>query len=459
MAPRTAKPTHQFADLEPGKFRTVSKVLGADDKNAGSLEARRLTDGSVRFYWRITRQGRADRIAIGQYDPSAPPMKLEPTESGYSVTAAQAAAHRLAAADAAARKDGFDGGLRAKQEADAAAAQAERDAAAQALEQARKAEELAAQFTLLALVNDYAQHLQDQGKPTAVEVRSLIRRHIAPSSIAQLPAHKVTAEHLADLLRAVNDKGLARTRERVRTTLHRAFELAVTAPFSDSVPVRFKGYACTHNPVKQVPVEEGVKHDKNPLSLAELRTYWEIIKTVPGLKGAVLRAHLLLGGQRPRQLCAARRENLTDHTLTLIDTKGRRLKGQTHRPILLPLPQKVLDDLAELPPGGEWLFSTDGGRSHLTDHAMAGWAKDVVGDRVPGFTIKRVRSAVETHLAGAGVSKDIRGRLQSHGIGGVQDRHYDGHDYLQEVNAALQVLTDLLKGRRQASVLPFRRVA
>lgn len=459
MATRTAKPTHQFADLEPGKFRTVSKVLGADDKNAGSLEARRLADGTVRFYWRMTRNGKADRIAVGQYDPSAPPMKLEPTEAGYSVAAAQAVAYRLAAADAAARKDGFDGGLRAKQEADAAAAQAERVAAARAADQARKAAELAAQFTLLALVNDYAQHLQEQGKPTAVEVRSLVRRHIAPSPIAQLPAHKITPHNLADLLRAVNDKGLARTRERVRTTLHRAFELAVTAPFSAAVPVRFKGYACTFNPVKQVPVGDGVKYDKNPLSLAELRTYWGIIESIPGLKGAALRAHLLLGGQRPRQLCAARRENLTHNTLTLIDTKGRRLKGPTHRAILLPLPQKVLGDLAELPPGGEWVFSTDGGKSHLTDHALAGWAKDVVGDRIPGFTIKRIRSAVETQLAGAGVSKDIRGRLQSHGIGGVQDRHYDGHDYLQEVNAALQVLTDLLKGRRQANVLPLRLVA
>lgn len=459
MATRTAKPTHQFADLEPGKFRTVSKVLGADDKNAGSLEARRLADGSVRFYWRMTRNGKADRIAIGQYDPSAPPMKLEPTEAGYSVTAAQAAAHRLAAADAAARKDGFDGGLRAKQEADAAAAQAERDAAAQALEQARKAAELAAQFTLLALVNDYAQHLQGQGKPTAVEVRSLIRRHIAPSSIAQLPAHKVTPQDLADLLRAVNDKGLARTRERVRTTLHRAFELAVTAPYNDAVPVRFKGYACTTNPAKAVPRLQGVVSDKNPLSLAELRTYWEIIKTIPGLKGAVLRAHLLLGGQRPRQLCAARRENLTGYTITLVDTKGRRLLGQPPRRVVLPLPDQVAADLAELPPGGEWLFSTDGGKSHLTDHALAGWAKDAVGDRIPGFTIKRIRSAVETHLAGAKVSDDIRGRLQSHGIGGVQDRHYNDHDYLVELDEALQVLADLLEGRRQATVLPFRRAA
>lgn len=35
-------------------------------------------------------------------------------------------------------------------------------------------------------------------------------------------------------------------------------------------------------------------------------------------------------------------------------------------------------------------------------------------------------------LAEAGVSLHIRGLLQSHGIGGVQERHYDSHDYLPE---------------------------
>jgi hypothetical protein len=36
-----------------------------------------------------------------------------------------------------------------------------------------------------------------------------------------------------------------------------------------------------------------------------------------------------------------------------------------------------------------------------------------------------------------GVSKDIRAQIQSHGLSGVQTRHYDRHDYLNEKREAL----------------------
>jgi hypothetical protein len=37
-------------------------------------------------------------------------------------------------------------------------------------------------------------------------------------------------------------------------------------------------------------------------------------------------------------------------------------------------------------------------------------------------------------------TKDVRGQLQSHGLNGVQQRHYDMHEYLEEKRAALQIL-------------------
>lgn len=51
---------------------------------------------------------------------------------------------------------------------------------------------------------------------------------------------------------------------------------------------------------------------------------------------------------------------------------------------------------------------------------------------------------METALASARVSQEIRGRLQSHGIAGVQARHYDGHDYMDEKREALETLFKLL---------------
>jgi hypothetical protein len=43
-------------------------------------------------------------------------------------------------------------------------------------------------------------------------------------------------------------------------------------------------------------------------------------------------------------------------------------------------------------------------------------------------------------LAKAKISGEKRGRLQSQGIAGVQDRHYDGHDCLPEKRKMLMAL-------------------
>jgi hypothetical protein len=68
-----------------------------------------------------------------------------------------------------------------------------------------------------------------------------------------------------------------------------------------------------------------------------------------------------------------------------------------------------------------------------------------VAEAIPGFQLKRVRSGVETLLASQGVSREIRGHLQSHGLTGVQYRHYDGHDYLPEKRRALELLFEAIE--------------
>lgn len=54
------------------------------------------------------------------------------------------------------------------------------------------------------------------------------------------------------------------------------------------------------------------------------------------------------------------------------------------------------------------------------------------------FSFGVLRRTVETRLAAAGVTSDVRAHLQSHGLGGVQTRHYDRHDYLEEKRLALE---------------------
>jgi hypothetical protein len=54
------------------------------------------------------------------------------------------------------------------------------------------------------------------------------------------------------------------------------------------------------------------------------------------------------------------------------------------------------------------------------------------------FHAQDLRRTAETRMAELGVSKDTRAQIQSHGLGGVQTRHYDMYDYLPEKRVALE---------------------
>ena len=54
------------------------------------------------------------------------------------------------------------------------------------------------------------------------------------------------------------------------------------------------------------------------------------------------------------------------------------------------------------------------------------------------FELRDLRRTTEAMLAALKVPSDIRAQLLSHGLGGVQNRHYDRHDYALENRQALE---------------------
>lgn len=424
-------------ELASGKFLKLDKVAPA-----GSLEVRKLSSGAVVLYWRVTLNGKTAREAIGLYDPSAPPKSLQPTGKGYSVTAAMRAAEALAAQHHANLGGGGYAGIKA--------------AAADAKTQAETARREAARHTLACLLQDYADHLEALGRRSHKDVRSIIKLHIIEPwpKVATLPANKVTGEQIADMMRRVIELGKDRTANKLRSYVRAAYQTAKAARSKASIPVRFKAYRVTHNPGADTePDESANRADKNPLSADELRAYWQTIKTLPGLRGAALRLHLLTGGQRIEQLVALRTSDVRGDSVTLFDGKGR--PGKPPRPHTVPLIPMTAAALVECEPQGTYAISTSGGDTHLSAFTLSRWAV-LAGAAIPDFQTKRIRSGVETLLASARISADIRGRLQSHGISGVQSRHYDGHDYMEEKRHALETLQALLDASSVSNVLHFK---
>ncbi len=423
-------------ELVPGKFGNLGKVTPS-----GSLEARKLTAGTM-LYWRVTIGGKTERFPIGLYDSSSAPKSLKPTAMGFSIQAATRAAEVLAHA----HKDNLNiGGHRGLIDAAAEADRATTAAAATAVSTAAAIELAAAKFTLKNLLNHYSDHLESLGRSAHKDARSIFKLHVheAWPKIAALPANQVTGEQVADMMRRLLELGKGRTSNKLRSYIRAAYQTARAARSKASIPLHFKAYGVSHNPAGDTePDESQNKPDKNPLTAEELRKYWRTIKSMPGFKGAVLRLHLLTGGQRIEQLVNLLSSDISSATITLHDGKGR--PGKAPRPHTVPLIPLASAALLECKPQGAFAISTDAGKSHLSAITLSHWAC-AAASGIADFQTKRIRSGVETLLAGARISSEIRGRLQSHGISGVQARHYDGHDYMDEKRQALEVLFNQLE--------------
>ena len=180
---------------------------------------------------------------------------------------------------------------------------------------------------------------------------------------------------------------------------------------------------------------------------------------LPGLQGRCLRLHLITGGQRIEQLVRLRWADVRADSITIYDTKGRPGRGaRTHT---VPIVKAALRDLQSLAGAGDHVFSTTKGIKPISGTTLSGWAAQVVGGTIEGFQLKRVRSGVETLLAANRISREIRGHVQSHGLTGIQARHYDGHDYMLEKREALDVLARELTGdaTRPKTAKPRRNAA
>ena len=314
----------------------------------------------------------------------------------------------------------------------------------------------AEKYTLAALLTAYCDNQEAMGRKSHADARSIFKLHIneAWPKVAALPANLVTPEQIADMMRRVIQLGKGRTANKLRSYARAAYQVAKASRSKASIPVEFKAFNVRSNPASDTePDESANKADKNPLSAGELRQYWKAIKDIDGFPGSLLRLHLLTGGQRLEQLVQLRTVDANDDSILLYDGKGR--PGKPARPHQVPLTHNAAVALMECEPKVDYALSTDGGVTHVSAATLSEWAMQA-GAEIEGFKTKRIRSGIETLLASARISMEHRGRLQSHGISGVQNRHYDGHNYMDEKREALNALFNLLTTDPVSNVVPFK---
>lgn len=323
-----------------------------------------------------------------------------------------------------------------------------------------RAEATAKGKTLGDLMEAYAAALKATGKPSWRDVLSLCRNHVPPK-LWTTPAVLVTPADIDDLLADVRGRH-ARTSEKLKAYLHAAYRRGRGRIIGrGTVATLGSEFRIDVNPAAGVTFDEAPGVDKNPFTMAEARAYWTALQGVDGAAAAGLRLHVLTGGQRLSQLMRA--TLIADKgVLRLIDTKGRRAKAREH---IVPLLAEARADWAIVEqarpaPGtlsneARRLFgrprdpAVDGlpvwtGRRRGKGRTRDGSRDAPRPQRINEWQPKRIRSAVETELAARGISDEIRGRLLSHGVAGVQSTNYNAWQYLPEKTAALRQWVDLV---------------
>lgn len=413
--------------LDGSAFVTLHSRLD----RGGALQARKLANGAVQLYWRYSYAGKTSREPIGVYDPTAPPKKLQPTVRGYGIVAALEKCRALAEVHV---ERANTGGLQE--------AKAEKRKAFLA----KKAEETEKSTrTLEKLLDTYVEYLKAQGRRSHVDAQGIFQKHVTEAwpVVAKAPAVDLTPDQVLDMLRRLIESGKGRTANKLRSYIRAAYQCALDVRTLAAIPVAFKTFGVVFNPAAQTRRSPQFdRADKRPLSLEDMKAYWKLIADRPGIEAAALRLHLLTGGQRIEQFIRLKWADVGDDAMTLFDGKGRPSQGA--RPHQVPLVSLAVADLKWLTREGEYVFSTTKGKKPISARTLTGWAHGIVGSEIEDFQLKRIRSGVETLLAARGVSREVRGHLQSHGLTGVQTRHYDGHDYIPEKKQAVDILVNLV---------------
>lgn len=412
----------EVAHLAPGVW-----LSDRSPGRGGKLLARGLQDGSAMFYFRYAPSpGKRDTIPLGTFSRDG--------RKGLSLDAA-----RTKAAVLRQRYQSGDRDLRAVLERERA--------------DALQADDKQSSRTLGALLTAYADQLESGGKPSAKSVRAELFHHVREAwpILWATPIANVTTDDLLGVVARPVEDGHKRQAEKVRAYLRAAFAAGMRARHDAGALPTLRALRISANPARDLtPIAGANRARDRALSLKELRAYWKRILNEP--EHAMLRFHLLTGCQRVQQLGRATVDDYDPDTKTvrLLDPKGRRAVPRAH---FVPVLPAALKSMRAMRGGtfGPYLVTVTAGESGITHHTLgdritAISAAMLAKDELPGgpFSATDLRRTVETRLADAGVSRDVRAHLQSHGLGGVQARHYDRADYLTQTRAALQTLARML---------------
>lgn len=316
------------------------------------------------------------------------------------------------------------------------------------------AREKAALGSFSALLAAYVAKLRAAGKGSAREVERLFELHVTKPwpDLTKRPANTIIPEEVRDILARLVRKGIKRQTNILRSHLQAAFTSGAHADLdprraaADSAVFRLTG-----NPVLLLPrIQEFESTRDRVLSDSEFRHISEQSAHVGAEIGMTIRCGILLGGQRFRQLLRATWSDYDRdaQVIRLADPKGKRISAVAHLLPVSPRVARLLEALWALNAEGKFVFSTTAGEKPIHHTSLPGVFAEIRAawprsndSPAADFQGRDIRRSIETRLQALGISREVRAQLLSHGrTSGVQQKHYERHQFLDEKSVALAAL-------------------
>lgn len=396
------------------------------ERKGGRFAVRVFPNGTKHFYFIYYFGGKRKLLAIGEYGkPSQGKMSLSEAREHYAQLARILESNQDPKLVISAEKS------QKQEEAEA---------------KEREAERIRLQGSLAQLVDFYLAHLKNNaGEKHYMNTLKAFEKDLLTSIPPQTKAQLITKDHIIKVLHKITERGSLVMANRMRAYLSALFQYGLF--FDDSTEAITRGvkFYININPV--LAVKKVIKNEKvGDRSLSDSEVV-EFLAVLDSSKINISRINafklMLVTGQRVEEVSAMEWSEL-DLIQNIWTLPSRRTKNKRNH--IVPLNEISIEIIKNTPKYHEkYVFpSHDLNKPLPTDGFSQALARLLENTSIEPFVPRDLRRTFKTLTGKAGISKEIRDRLQNHALQDVSSIHYDKYDYLNEKIHAMKIWNSYL---------------
>jgi len=286
------------------------------------------------------------------------------------------------------------------------------------------------------LFDGYVQHLKEAGKSSWVDAYKGFNKILNVLG-RNRPARDLTPDDVLDVIRPIYARGKKSMADHVRSYIRSAYSWAIKSEhdYRNTAPRRFRLVA---NPAAGIPTEPKVVGSRwlREDEFVQLYRWLECPDAPVHPPYARAVRILMLTRQRVEEI-ARLHVDQWDAKERIIDWS----KTKNGKPHAIPVPPLAAELIESIVPNEYgWFFpsATDPSRPVSAQTLYSFMWRQRQRDVIPFVTNRDLRRTWKTLAGKAGLSKEIRDRIQNHTLQDVSSKSYDRWTYMPEKRAAME---------------------